>query len=192
MAGHLQEHLIPDRIADTLASRANSRFLWASLMICYLQSPALSPDARVQLIENSSQLETLHGLYSGLLKQFESLFSQERTLLSKIFQFLVLSKEPPSVEQLNIAISVKPGAKFVKRDQISNITDTLQRLCGALIDIGPDLTVSFSHLSFRVFLLSGDAKQLRTPFRVDFKAGSLRIAVVCLSYLVNDVPQGLS
>jgi hypothetical protein len=190
MAGHLQEHLISDCIADTLTSRANSRFLWASLMMSYLQSPALSPAERAQEIENSSRLETLHGLYSGMLRQFESLFSQERTLLTKIFQFLVLSKEPPSVKQLSIAISVKPGCKLSRRDQVPNITDTLRRLCGALIDIGLDSTVSFSHLSFRVFLLSGEATQLRTPFRVDFKAGSLRIAVVCLSYLVNDVPQG--
>jgi hypothetical protein len=190
MAGHLQEHLISDRIANALTSRANSSFLWANLMMSYLRSPALNPAERAQEIENSSGLETLTGVYSGMLRQFGSLLSQERTLLTKIFQFLVLSKEPPSIEQLNIAISVQPGCKVSTRDQVPNITNTLGRLCSALIDIRPDSTVSFSHLSFRVFLLSGEAKELRTPFRVDLKAGSLRIAVVCLSYLVNDVPQG--
>jgi hypothetical protein len=190
ITGHLQEHLVPDRIAESLASRANSRFLWASLIMSYLQSPALSPAERAQEIKNSSRLETLHGLYSGMLRQFESLFPQERTLLTKIFQFLVLSQEPPSIEQLNIAISVKPGRKLSRNDLVPNIRGTLRRLCGALIDIEPDSTVSFSHLSFRVFLLSGEATQLRTPFRVDLKAGSLRIAVICLSYLVNEVPQG--
>ena len=190
MAGLLPKHLISDHIADSLTSRANSRFLWASLMMSYLQSPALSPTERAQEIENSSRLETLHGLYSGILRQFESLFPEERTLLTKIFQFLAISKEPLSVEQLDIAISIKPGCKLSRTDQVPNITDTLQRLCGALIDIGPDSTVSFSHLSFHVFLLSGEASELRTPFRVDFKTGSLRIAAVCLSYLVHDVPQG--
>lgn len=190
MAGHLQMDLISDRIVDTLTSHANSRFLWAKLVMSYLQSPALSPIERAQGIENSGELETLHSLYSGMLRQFESLFSQERALLTKIFEFLVLSKQPPSVDQLNIAISIKPGCKLSREGQVSNMTETLRRLCGALIDIGPDSTISFSHLSFRIFLLSGEATRLRTPFRVDLKSSSLRIAVICLSYLINDVPQG--
>jgi hypothetical protein len=111
IAGQLQEHFISDRIAGTLTSRANSSFLWASLMISYLRSPVLNSDERAQEIENSSQMETLTGIYSGMIRQLELLF-HERTLLSKIFQFLVLSKEPPSVKQINIAIQSNQVAKF--------------------------------------------------------------------------------
>jgi hypothetical protein len=189
LAGDLPEDLNADTAAKKLASSADSRFLWASLMMAYLRSPALEPAARVLEIENSASLETLHGIYSGMLRQFESLLSQDRALLTKVFQFLVLAKEPPSLAQLNIATSSRPGRKLSNQDLVPNISDTVGRLCGDLLEIERDCTISFAHLSFRVFLLSKEAVNLNTPFRVDLATGSLRLATVCLSYLANDIPQ---
>lgn len=187
--GDLEKHLVPDHTADALASRADSRFLWASLMISYLQSPALSPFDRTREIKDSTSIETLHGLYSKMLCQFESLFPQERTLLTRIFEVVALSNEPLSIEQLDIAISTL-GRKPGNENRIWEISNTLERLGGPLIYIDSNSIVSFSHLSFRAFLLSGEANQLKTPFRVDVKGGALRIAVVCLSYLANSIPHG--
>ena len=189
MAGKLQAHLIPESVADTLTTHAQSRFLWASLILSYLQSPGLSLVQRTQQLEDPSRLETLHGLYSGLLGQFESLPSETRRLVTKIFQFLVLAKEPPSITQLSIAVSDNP-IRTVAADQLSKVAQTLREFCSQLVYIDPDSIVSFSHLSFRVFLQSEETMQLKTPFRVDFKSGSLRIAVACLSYLSTDVPDG--
>lgn len=191
-AGQLEPHLHSDQVAETLASRADSRFLWASLMISYLRSPALGLPERTQDIMESSRIETLHSLYSEMLRQFESLFPQERSLLTKIFEFLALAEEPLTIEQLNLAISIslQPGRRSASAPRTVDISNTLERLSGPLINVGPDSIVSFAHLSFRAFLLSGEATQLRTPFRVDVKGGTLRIAVVCLSYLSYSISHG--
>jgi hypothetical protein len=176
--------------ANTLASCADSSFLWASLIISFLQSPVLSLGERQRELWDPNRLVTMPRLYSGMLQQFEILYPQDRNLLIRIFRVLVMAKRPPTIKELDVAISVEPGHKLSIKDHRESVTETLQRLCGALVDIGPNSTVSFSHLSFRSFLLSEEAMEMKSQFRIDRQSSSLWISEVCLSYLVHDVPQG--
>ncbi|CAN9409120.1 unnamed protein product [Alternaria alternata] len=187
--GQLDDRVLAEPTADTLASCADSSFLWAILIMSYLQSPVLSLGERRRELWDPNRLVTMPRLYSGMLQQFEVLYPQDRDLLIKIFRVLVLSKRPPTIRELDVAISVEPGHKLSSKGHRENVMDTLQRLCGALVDIGPNSTVSFSHLSFRSFLLSEEAMDLKSQFRIDRQSSSLWISQVCLSYLVHDVPQ---
>jgi hypothetical protein len=187
--GQLDDRVLAEPTADTLASCADSSFLWASLIMSYLQSPVLSLGERRRELWDPNRLVTMPRLYSGMLQQFEVLYPQDRDLLIKIFRVLVLSKRPPTIRELDVAISVEPGHKLSSKGHRENVMDTLQRLCGALVDIGPNSTVSFSHLSFRSFLLSEEAMDMKSQFRIDRQSSSLWISQVCLSYLVHDVPQ---
>ncbi|CAN9327452.1 unnamed protein product [Alternaria alternata] len=187
--GQLDDRVLAERTADTLASCADSSFLWASLIMSYLQSPVLSLRERKRELWDPNRLVTMPRLYSGMLQQFEALYPQDRDLLIRIFRVLVLSKRPPTIRELDVAISVEPGHKLSSKGHRENVMNTLQRLCGALVDIGPNSTVSFSHLSFRSFLLSEEAMDMKSQFRIDRQSSSLWISQVCLSYLVHDVPQ---
>jgi hypothetical protein len=190
LAGELEKDINTEHTADALASCADTSFLWASRIISYLQSPLLSLTERTSELRDPNRLATVPRLYSGMLQQFEELFPLDRIILTRIFQFLVLAKESPSIEQLDVAISIEPGPNFASNDSKASVADTLQRLCSALVEIAPDNTVFFSHLSFRTFLLSGEAKQFKTTFWIDPKTSSQWIARICLSYLVYDVPAG--
>ena len=187
--GQLDDRVLAEPTADTLASCADSSFLWASLIMSYLQSPVLSLGERRRELWDPNRLVTMPRLYSGMLQQFEVLYPQDRDLLIRIFRVLVLSKRPPTIRELDVAISVEPGHKLSSKGHRENVMDTLQRLCGALVDIGPNSTVSFSHLSFRSFLLSEEAMDMKSQFRIDRQSSSLWISQVCLSHLVHDVPQ---
>jgi hypothetical protein len=188
-AGHFGDNILPGFVAESLTDRANSRFLWANLIISYLQSPSLSPMQRRTIVKDPGQLDSLHGLFAGILRQYQALYFKDRNLLTKILQFLVLAKEPLSVSQLNIAVSTKPGRKLESADLHSDFSETLKKLCGPLIEVTGS-AVLFSHLSFRAFLESKDAIDLKSSFRVDKKTGSLQFASVCLSYLIYHVPRG--
>jgi hypothetical protein len=188
-AGHLEVNAHPGSVAKKLSVHAKSSFLWANLIISYLRSPSLSPMERLSIVEDPGQLDSLHGLFTGILRQCQALYLEDRNLRTKVLQFLVLAREPLSVDQLNIAISTKPGRKLERSDLQPDFSDTLKKLCGSLIEV-TDSAVLFSHLSFRAFLESHDAIDLKSPFRIDKKTGSLQFAVVCLSYLIHHVPQG--
>ncbi|KAH7382109.1 hypothetical protein BKA64DRAFT_747820 [Cadophora sp. MPI-SDFR-AT-0126] len=187
-AGYFGDNILPGFVARSLTARANSRFLWANLIISYLRSPTLSPVQRLTIVEDSGQLDSLHGIFTGVLRQYQALYFKDRNLLTKILQFLVLAKEPLSVDQLNIAVSTKPGRKLERADLLSDFSETLKKLCGSLIEITGSV-VLFSHLSFRAFLESKDAIDLKSSFRVDKKTGSLQFASVCLSYLIYHGPR---
>lgn len=189
-SGDVDEGLNPTYVADLLTPRANSMFLWANLMFSYLQSPALSPAERRAEIEATSRLEEMDELYCQLLQQLSGRFKKERTLLTKIFQFLATSDQPPTLQQLRVAVAIKPGQKLSESDYIARFPDALRKLCGALIEIHADDTVQLIHLSLREFLLSDEAFHLDAPFRVEPRAASLFLSTTFLSYLVHEIPQG--
>ncbi|KAF2452232.1 hypothetical protein P171DRAFT_493944 [Karstenula rhodostoma CBS 690.94] len=107
--GQLDDDLLAEPMADTLASCANSSFLWASLVMYYLQSSLLSLSERRKEICDPNRLATIPWLYSGMLQQFQVLCPQDRDLLNRIFQALALSRRPPTIEEVDIAISVELG-----------------------------------------------------------------------------------
>lgn len=188
--GQLDDDIHLESTADTLTSCANSSFLWAILIISYLRSPALSLSERRQEMSDPNRVVTMPRLYAGILRQFEALYPQDRNLLTKIFWVLVQSRRPPTIAELDVVISIEPGNKTPSKNLHSSLRETLHRLCGALIEIGPNSAVSFSHLAFRNFLLSDDATNMKSPFQIDLKSSSLWMSQVCLSYLVHDVPPG--
>lgn len=108
----LGQDITPKYIADQLTPRSDSMFLWASLMIEYLRSPALSPTEKAQEIREPNRLEALDDIYSRILQRFKFSNDKEEELVRKVLQFLALSNQPPTIEQLRIVVAMKSDRKL--------------------------------------------------------------------------------
>lgn len=151
--------LSAENIANLIADRAKSMFLFAKLMVAYLHSPALSPVERLRVIENLSMLEGLDNMYEHTTQHLETRFSKERELVHKIFRLIAVSIRPLTVAELRVALALNPGIPSDESDWVADFERSLPLLCGALVEVRIDKTVQFVHLSVREFLTSKAAMQ---------------------------------
>ncbi|KAF2655748.1 hypothetical protein K491DRAFT_716037 [Lophiostoma macrostomum CBS 122681] len=185
----LEDGLDLGELADILTLRADSMFLWATLMVSYLGLSAHSPAARTKTIQVTNCLQELDELYRELLKQYGKKTQAERDVLAKILHILIMAEHPPTLQQMKIAIAIIPGRSLSKADFLTNFPDALREICGALVEIRPDNTVQLVHLSLREVLCSEQTAHIDIPFKADSRSASLFLSVISLSYLIHDVPR---
>ncbi|KAI9830344.1 MAG: hypothetical protein M1819_005725 [Sarea resinae] len=186
--GLLAGQISAEELVERLALRAGSMFLWAKLMVQYLHSPALSPRQRLQDLENLYLLEGLDSMYDRTMQVLEARYAREKELVSKIFSFLAVALRPLGVSELQAALALYPGQSIDPSNYISNFEDSIIVLCGGLVEVRPDKTVRFIHLSVNDFLTSNAAVQKQNYFQIEIALAHLSLAKVCLSYLTYDMP----
>lgn len=177
------------QIVEKLTDKSTGMFLWASLMIKYLNCNALSLNDRREAIFDSNTVEGIEGIYSAILRTLESSYARQREKVEKIFWLVAVALRPLSVLELQFAISIKPGTATHKDDLIPNLESALPSMCGALVEVLPNERVAFIHLSFRDFITTASAQMERSPFFVDIRRRHLDAACVFLSYQIYDVPR---
>ena len=185
------EHSV-EKIAHTIADRSRSMFLFARLMIEYLNSPALSPYQRLEEINNLTSLEGLNTMYGRVTKTLMKRYANEKAVVKMIFQLLAVAKRPLKVEEIRTALSLKIGRATSSDplDKIENLENAVVPMCGALVEITDDGTLQFIHASVKEFLIQQAQQDLSGVFHIDMSKAHLMAARLCLSYLVCDMPSG--
>jgi hypothetical protein len=176
------------QIAEKIANRAQSMFLFAKLMIAYLQSPALSPSERLSEIKNLSLIEGLDDMYERTCQALESRFRKEKKVVFEIFRHLSLSFRPLAATELATALAINPGKSVDESDYIQDFEQSVLLMFGALVEIRPDRTVNFVHLSVKEFLTSEAARTKNIFSYIDSNIGHLHISKLCLSCLTHEMP----
>jgi hypothetical protein len=185
--------LTAEQIAHKIARRANGMFLWTSLFIDYLHSPALTMRERWDGLENLNRLEGLDALCSRILASLKDRYhGKSRTKIKHAFQWVAHAFRPLLIVELNHALNIPLDRAFDQEDLIPNFKESLQLMSGALLEISPDRTVRFIHLAILEFLTGAGSECLDNfdahGFNFHNSSTHRHIAASCLSYFNYTVP----
>lgn len=193
----IESHLFPrsasvDDLVPKIASRANSLFLWAKLMVNYLQCVALTPRDRAYAIENLNSFEGLDKMFGKILSFIWSQSSVQREAAFKVFQLLIACYRPLIAKEMHVALAVRLGETTCNElDYITDFEVSLIQICGSLVEISCDDKIEFIHSSIREYLTreQHDMNVGKPGGRfVEIVDAHGLAANICLSYLVHDVP----
>lgn len=135
-------------LVERLVIGADGMFLWASLMVMFLSSPALSPMRRLRTIADVILPEGLEAMYNRTLTLNASSGRTERDLTKRISLWLMLAFRGLTAEKLKQAVSTSDNMDDYSRpDRFKDFEETVTTVCGGLVE-------SFS-------LLSHDCKAMR-------------------------------
>ncbi|QYS96332.1 hypothetical protein H0G86_003586 [Trichoderma simmonsii] len=171
----MQNNELKEEVIETIASKTDGMFLWASLQLDEVLDSSTVSEIR----------EVLHNMPKNISRFFSRTMSRIanngfalRTLL-----WLAYAKNPLSFDALSHALSIQLDKGFLKdinRDNIPHI-DTLVKKCFGLIVKDGENNLRLAHFSILEYLKSN-------PQEFKFhKNPDLYIAKVCLRYLSMDV-----
>jgi hypothetical protein len=168
-----------------VAGRSNGVFLWASLLLKYLQSPSLSPDERRAALENVHQLEGLGALYCGTLAILDRQPFREKGVTLDIFRWLSLSIRSLCIPGTEVALAITPGQPTTEDQYLANLEESIPHLTGGLVEV-TDCRVLFTHRSVKDYLQSPECQD--SPFSLyDETTVHAHLAAKSISFLAYDV-----
>lgn len=192
--GSLPSHQSAEEIVGLILPRANGMFLWVRLLVKYLGLPVLTLRERQDAILNLNRLEGLDALYNAILDSLESQFPRRsQPIIRRIFQWVAYAQRPLHIDELRVAISIPLNRPQSMDDEIPNFREALGTLTGSLIELTPDLSAQFIHLSAHEFFTgAGESSvELGTPTSKAalYLIGANRdMASACVSYLYYSIP----
>jgi ankyrin repeat protein len=191
-----------DEIRRVLISNSDGMFLWVSLILDDLKN-STTKKRRVIREKLKALPKSLPDVYKNILRRIRG---EDRRTAKTILQWIVCAIRPLTLQELTIAIAVRPEdtSIFSIWDEMqTNIQSTLQSLFGPLLRIEPgDSTVHLIHQSAKDFLSSTNLKEDNSLDREISHDGSpsgfyicptesnLQLAIVCLNYLSFDEFEG--
>lgn len=176
---------------EQLLNGSDGMFLWAKLMLNYLQSPALTPHERLETIQTVTRPERLDEMYQRIISALQSSSISVRKLATRIFSWLLYCRSELTVDELHEAVTSN-GSSSVS-SKYPNFDHTLVLTCHGLVALSPTRVCQFVHLSIRDFLrdcgkswgATGDPTHLTTGtplIPVEFD-GHMEILRCCIDYM---------
>ncbi|KAK6527573.1 hypothetical protein TWF694_004557 [Orbilia ellipsospora] len=182
-------------IYQRLLSGADGMFLWAHLMVTFLQSKALTPWQRHQTIMSVNFPEGLETMYDRILSLLRAGNSAERHIAKRVVSWLLNWKDNLTMTTAEMRVALKLAVQGVQGpgDEISD--DAVIVSCAGLVEkfrnIHENIIIfRLIHLSLAEYLekLAGEPGEHQWLFDIDDIDQEL--ALVCLSYLTYCVPAG--
>jgi hypothetical protein len=170
-----------------LLGKANGSFIWASLLLKYLQLPVFTPDERQRLIQNIDKLNSLDSLYQHILGTLESRRDDEKSIVASIFRWVSLSINRMCTEGFQKAVLTTPGQQTKDLPPLSSFLDSIGPLTCGLVEV-TQCSVVFAHHSVAEYLHSS-ACQNSSFSLFDENSSHAHLAAQCLSFLAYDVPK---
>ncbi|KAF2785963.1 hypothetical protein K505DRAFT_344213, partial [Melanomma pulvis-pyrius CBS 109.77] len=174
-----------DLIKQKLVSDAEGMFLWADLQfkaILDVCDEDGTPNRIPDLLEALPRKIT--DLYSFLLERLAKGGDDRAERAKKAFQWVVCSKRPLTIGEVEEAISITTNQKSWQSPSFRLDISRLARLCGNLVNYdGANKTVSLAHHTVESFLLSCSGKRKVTSFAIDETKTEQYLADICLTYL---------
>jgi hypothetical protein len=167
-----------------IVDQADGMFLWARLMICYLQSPALTKSARMTTIFHTTPVG-LQELYDRILEQISHMDEASRRLASTIFTWTAYALEDLTSEECVDAFYPADAADdpSEKKDFVEHASIIV---CCGLVERRQN-TLRFIHLTAKQHVLALGSRGADALIPPPGEAHT-EIAMRCLSYLLFSVP----
>jgi hypothetical protein len=215
----VHRNLLPKEVNVTefavrLTNAADGMFLWAHLMMKYLNSWVFTPLKRVNIILNISLPEGLEVMYNRIADLISQGNEDEQSLAMKIITWISCAERILTVDEMHQAIKhhSDSGEECVNADNdIPNFNQAVVMICAGLVEqetvFSPDhgLSIStfrFCHLSVREFFLvettkigrnAGKKSQMSMHLSCIEAEAHCEISRTCLRYLMLSTPaQSLS
>jgi hypothetical protein len=162
--GRFPGHVSTTTLVLSLMKGAGGMFLWATLMIKYLNSPALSPLPQLKELSNLTIPEKLATMYKRITKLIEESTAAECRLGKATIQWVLYSPEALTLDVLHeVLILENSGNPNDQSDQFQNFDDLVSVTTGGLVqhDLEDGSCVRFIHTTVTEFLLeNGDRKNI--------------------------------
>ncbi|KAI1446996.1 hypothetical protein F5Y02DRAFT_380803 [Annulohypoxylon stygium] len=181
-----------DSATKKITDRSNSLFLWAKLMMDFLDCPALSQGERLNAITHLDMLEGLEPLFREILEMIKKKYKPQVNTAYMAFSWISVARRPLKLLELQAGLAIKLRRSTVpKSDYIPDFCRSIIRICGALVEVRNDSTVHFIHLSVRDFLTSSSPATPRhsNSVYIPLPAARIMMASLCLSYIIHNVPK---
>lgn len=190
----VEEDLLPDepgvidRAASYLIIRADGMFLWARLMIGFLNAPGMTKQQRVDVVmENSpDRLDRLDDMYCRILARIESLDQYSRSLATKALTWAAHASVTSSemMEAIHSTNWEKDREGYSKQFDHAVIVS-----CCGLVEKRHTGQFQLIHLTAREFLEHASRNTSSANHRLLTGAqAKCIIASRCVAYLADSVP----
>jgi hypothetical protein len=181
-------------LAGHLLTGADGMFLWARLMISFLNSPAHSRASRIEIIQNVILPEGLETMYNRISNLIEQGYQAERHLATKIITWLTGTERRLDVRELRAAIisSSKPNTSLNAADSVEEFVQSVIMTCGGLVEVeemyspvhqGVSKFFRFIHLSVPEYFSTGES-----PLSLTAWERRLEVTYTCLNFLTFNLP----
>lgn len=185
-----------EEITYMIAEKSRSMFLWASLLVEHLKSEMMTPEDRLEVINDMSLFPELDSLYARILHKLHSLHKSRGSQrnLRRLFDWICVAARPLTARELREAIALRVGSATKASQRIKYFEQSIIRMTGSLVEVASDKTVRFIHASVLEFFTGamvefGAPPPKDSPFRIDVDAVHRCIAADCLSYIIHDGPR---
>ncbi|ENH74241.1 Vegetative incompatibility protein HET-E-1 [Fusarium oxysporum f. sp. cubense race 1] len=139
-----------DAIEEELIKRSDNTFLWVDLVLeLFHTNTSVTLQSFMSILRSTP--DKLDGLYNSILER-----SETRDKLLRILSIIAASQRPLTLDEIDIALAVRPDDSFIRQVQHRcrpDIAKFLHALCGPFIRIKNNKTVSFMHKTATQFLL---------------------------------------
>jgi ankyrin repeat protein len=169
----------------TLWANIGLRFLWADLQFKAILD---AYEEHGNLYSIPDLLETLPpkitDLYSLILERLSKSTDERAERAKRAFQWIIYSKRPLTISELEEAISMSPNQKSWQRPSSELDISRLAKLCGNLViyDEARE-TVSLAHHTVESFLLDCSGQREINSFTIEEAEAEQYMAEICLAYL---------
>ncbi|KAI0451042.1 hypothetical protein F5B21DRAFT_507573 [Xylaria acuta] len=191
----LEDGLLPEALDNTtithhLAHRAEGMFLWVRLMVNYLKSPAMTKSQRMQLImeQDSPGFDRLDEMYCRIAIRIESMDAYSKNLAHRALLWVAHS----SLSSLELQEVLYPdGWDLDAQGRTEYFDHAIIVSCCGLLEKGYNGIFRYIHLSALQFARHGSIAQGGlSPLIPDASVAGATMALSCLSYLADKIPEG--
>ena len=148
-------------LVKRLVIGADGMFLWARLMINHLESPALTPKARLRVVLDVVLPEGLEGMYDRILRLIYRGSRAEQDLARRVFLWIAYALRPLNIQGLHAVLTAEDDISHendvteeVRTSSLKSLKETIVTICGGLVEIVTQEPASAASGSFRFVHLS--------------------------------------
>jgi hypothetical protein len=174
------------RLISEVAIAADGDFLWANLLLKFLQSPLLSSEERLAILQGMHSLQGLESLFRIMFDALTRHSPTEKRIIADTFRWLSF----PINRMCPGALYAALNAYYPDVPDDFHTTDIVEALpdltCGLLCVVNGE--IGFTHASIRDYLLSPIAQSSEFSLCDASKVHGY-LAARCLSYLAYDIPK---
>ncbi|KAF3018203.1 hypothetical protein E8E14_012213 [Neopestalotiopsis sp. 37M] len=183
-------------LSETLLHGADGMFLWAKLMIKYLESPVWSPSARVAKIRSVNYPEALNDMYDRIMSLIMASPTHELELAKRIVMWIQYSFLPLGAE-LNWLLTAMGDCDYsddvdsCRLTEAENFASAAITVCGGLVEYSARGDFKFIHLTVREYF-SDTSAGVRSRKAASFLDKTIAISEItsrCVQYLTSQAPK---
>lgn len=179
----------PFGIVACLVNGADGMFLWARLMINFLNLPVFTPAHRLRMVTDVVSPEGLEDMYDRILAMIEQSGPTRCSFAKHVCTWLLYAARPLETDELERALMMNDRPGFSQDDRIVEFESTISVVCAGLVEcttlwnsdnsLRRSRICRFIHLSARDYLAYQNDCLWQQRIKVESKRTFIPTTEVC-------------